>query len=88
MIISQGMPSTEEYRDKRGNQRTSTTESSDLWLRWREQNKNGVWERREKKVIDFKPYCHVDLRNIVDKQTGLKINVSGLKKHYLMRDAQ
>ena len=88
MIISQGKPTIDQYTDKRGNLRKSSTESSDIWLRWREQNDKGVWERREKKVTDFKPYCYVDLKNIVDKQTGLKINVSDLKKHYLMRDGR
>jgi len=61
MIISQGKPTIDQYTDKRGNLRNSSTESSDIWLRWREQNNSGVWERREKKVTNFKPYCYVDL---------------------------
>ena len=88
MIISQGKPSFSEWRTKSGQKRTTKIESRDLWLRWREQNKNGVWERREKKVSDFKPYCYADLKNIVDRKTGLKMNISDFKQHYLMNDAK
>ena len=88
MIISQGKPSFSEWRTKSGQKRSTKIESSDLWLRWREQNDHGVWERREKKVSDFKPYCYADLKNIVDRKTGLKMNISDFKQHYLMNDTK